>query len=105
MNQKLNSRRKRLLQVEQVAYDPDQHALMVELRTADGSKKFAKVVDLPPIHNDQVKFVLLDQAQGIVTAAHNLRRHLQLVQNAARRPQKGNVGAEQQRVHGDCRLR
>ena len=64
VNQQVDSCGERLLQIEQVAHNRHQNAILVELRVAHRTQKFRQVVDLPPVHNDHVKLVRLDRGQG-----------------------------------------
>jgi len=73
-----------------------------DFRTAQ--RNSPQIVDLAPVHNNHVKLVFLNQRHCRFAAAHNLRRHLQLVQHIPRGPRELYVGAKQQSVHFKCRL-
>jgi len=104
VNQEMDSGGERLPQVQQIAHDSHQHDLLVELRFAHGAKEVPQILDLAPIDNNHVKFVLLDQRQRRFAVPYNLRRHMQLVQDISRDPRELDVRAKQQSMHLERRL-
>lgn len=103
-NQKVHSRGKPRPQIQQVAHDRHQHALLVLLRFPHRTKEIRQIVDLAPVHNNHVKLVFLNQRQCRFAIAHNLRRHPQVVQYVSGDPRELYVGAKQQSAHFKCRL-
>ena len=88
MNQEMHARRERLSQIEQVVDDRHQHAIGILPGASHRTKKLSHMVDLPPIHDDDIEFLRLHHRQRRVRVGCDPLRYMQLVQNIPRDPQK-----------------
>src|SRR4029077_4693877 len=58
VNQEVDSGRECLLEIQQIAHDCDQNAILIEFRPPDRAKELGEIVDVSPIHDDSLAFTV-----------------------------------------------
>jgi len=91
VNQKMNARREGLPDIEHVAHNRDEHAVMIERRTLYCPKKFRHVINLTPVQHDDIEFLRLNRHERTSAFVHYPRRPANLLQHVLRGAQKLSI--------------
>jgi len=98
MNQELHPGAEGLAQVQQVAGDADEQALLVHLGFAHGLQKFTQVGDFPPVHHHDIDLALFERSEGGRVVGGSFTSYAQLGKHPLQRLEKVAVVAQNQCV-------